>query len=276
MDAMAHERGKSKEDSGKQIWCVDRPGLLLKSKKDELTAAQIPFARDDAEWEGKAHNDLQSVIKEVKPHILIGTSTRPGAFTEEVVKEMAKHVERPIIFPLSNPTKLHEAKPQDLFNWTDGKVLCATGSPFPPVEHKGKKYDIAECNNSTTFPGIGLGAVLSRTKLMSPSLLVEAVKALAKQGPALKDPTAPLLPDVSDVREISVQIAAAVIKQAVKEGLNQERDIPDDDAELEEWIREQMWEATYRPLVHVDAAEASSLARGEAGTRASAREAKSV
>ena len=220
---------------------------------------------------GIGHNDLLSVIKEVKPHVLIGTSTKPGAFTEEIVREMAKHVERPIIFPLSNPTRLHEAKPEDLFKWTDGKVLCATGSPFPPVKFKGKEYDIAECNNSTTFPGIGLGAVLSRTKLMPPSLLVEAVKALAKQGPALKDPTAPLLPDVTDVREISVQIAAAVIKQAVKEGLNQEKEIPEDKTELEEWIREQMWEPRYRPLVKVDPKEASSLAKGEAGVQSKAR-----
>lgn len=271
MDAMVHEGGKSKADAGKQIWCVDKPGLLLRGKKDQLTEAQVPFARDDAEWEGKDHNDLLSVIKEVKPHVLIGTSTKPGAFTEEIVREMAKHVDRPIIFPISNPTRLHEAKPADLFDWTDGKVLCATGSPFPRVSYKGKDYEVAECNNSVTFPGIGLGAVLSRTKLMTPSILVEAVKALAKQGPALKDPTAPLLPDVTDVRGISVQIAAAVIKQAVKEGLNQEKNIPEDEGELEEWIREQMWEPRYRPLVRVDPKEATSLARGEAGTQAKAR-----
>jgi malate dehydrogenase (oxaloacetate-decarboxylating) len=274
MDAVAHETEKSSEEARKQIWCVDKLGLLLKSKKGDLTAAQVPFARDDAEWKEKDHKDLLSVVREVKPHILIGTSTKPGAFTEEIVREMAKHVERPIILPLSNPTKLHEAKPDDLFKWTDGKVLCATGSPFPPVEYKGKKYEVAECNNSVTFPGIGLGAILSRAKLMPPSLLVEAIKALAKQGPALKDPSAPLLPDVTDVREISVKIAVAVIRQAVKEGLNQEKDIPEDEMELEEWIREQMWEARYRPLVKVDAAGASSLARGEAGTGASARPAK--
>lgn len=271
MDAIAHESSKSKEDAGKQIWCVDKPGLLLKGKKDELTDAQLPFARDDEEWEGKEHGDLLDVIKEVKPHVLIGTSTVPGGFTEEIVREMAKHVERPIIFPLSNPTRLHEAKPQDLFDWTDGRVLCATGSPFPPVKHNGKEFEIAECNNSVTFPGIGLGAVLSRTKRLPASLLVEAVKALAAQGPALKDPTAPLLPDVTDVREISVKIATAVIQQAVKEGLNQERDIPTDEDELGEWIREQMWEARYRPLVKVDPKDASSLARGEAGTSAKAR-----
>lgn len=264
-DAIAVETNKSKEDAGKQIWCVDKPGLLLQSKKDQLTPAQISYAREDSEWEGKDHNDLLSVVKEVKPHVLIGTSTKPGAFTKEIVQEMAKHVDRPIIFPLSNPTKLHEAKPQDLFNWTEGKVLVATGSPFSPAEYNGKKYEVAECNNSVTFPGIGLGAILSRTRLMPPSLLVAAVKALASQAPALKDPAAGLLPDVTDVREISVQIAKAVIKAAVEEGLNQEKEIPSDDAQLEEWIRDQMWDARYRPLKYVEEADATAHAKGEAG-----------
>lgn len=264
-DAIAVETNKSKEDAGRQIWCVDKPGLLLLSKKDQLTPAQISYAREDSEWEGKDHSDLLSVVKEVKPHVLIGTSTKPGAFTKEIVQEMAKHVKRPIIFPLSNPTKLHEAKPQDLFNWTEGKVLVATGSPFSPAEYNGKKYEVAECNNSVTFPGIGLGAILSRTRLMPPSLLVAAVKALASQAPALKDPAAGLLPDVTDVREISVQIAKAVIKAAVEEGLNQEKEIPSDDSQLEEWIRDQMWDARYRPLKYVEEADATAHAKGEAG-----------
>lgn len=270
-DAISVETSKSKEEAGQQIWCVDKPGLLLKSKKDDLTAAQLPYARDDREWEGKDHNDLLSVIKQVKPHILIGTSTRPGAFTEKVVKEMASHVERPIIFPLSNPTRLHEAKPEDLFKWTDGKVLCATGSPFPPVEYKGATYEIAECNNSTTFPGIGLGAILCRAKLLPPSLLVAATKALAAQAPALKDPKAGLLPDVTDVREISVKIAKAVIRAAEKEGLSQVDGIPQGEEEIEEWIREQMWDARYRELKKVSLGDAGARAKGEAGTGSSRR-----
>lgn len=270
-DAISVETSKSKDEAGQQIWCVDKPGLLLKGKKDDLTTAQLPYARDDKEWEGKDHNDLLSVIKQVKPHILIGTSTQPGAFTEEIVKEMASHVDRPIIFPLSNPTRLHEAKPEDLFKWTDGKVLCATGSPFPPVSFKGEKYEIAECNNSTTFPGIGLGAILCRTKLLPPSLLVAATKALAAQAPALKDPKAGLLPDVTDVREISVKIAKAVIRAAEKEGLSQERDIPEGEEEIEEWIREQMWDPRYRKLKKVSSEEAGARAKGEAGTGSSRR-----
>ncbi|KAL0256525.1 NAD-dependent malic enzyme, mitochondrial [Diplodia seriata] len=233
-DAIAVSTEKSVEEAGAQIWCVDKPGLLLKSKKDELTPAQVGYAREDSEWEGKDHSDLLSVIKEVKPHVLIGTSTKPGAFTQEAIEEMAKHVERPIIFPLSNPTKLHEAKPADLFEWTKGKCLVATGSPFDPVEYDGKKYEIGK-------------------------------------APALKDENkgtpreVALLPDVTDVREISVHIAKAVIKKAIEEGLNEEKSIPENDDDLEEWIREQMWDPVYRPLRKVDPQGASRLAKGEAG-----------
>ncbi|RYO43575.1 NAD-dependent malic enzyme [Alternaria arborescens] len=273
-DAIVQNTGKSKEEAGRQIWCVDKPGLLLQGKKDQLTPAQLPFARDDKEWEGKEHGDLLSVIKEVKPYVLIGTSTKPGSFSEDVVREMVKHVERPVIFPLSNPTKLHEAKPQDLYDWTDGKALVATGSPFPPVKHNGKEYDISECNNSVTFPGIGLGAVLCRARLMTPALLVAAVQALASAAPVLNNRGAGLLPDVEDVREISVQIARNVIKKAIEDDLAQEKDIPSDDAELEEWIREQMWEAEYRPLKLVEESNATAHARGEAGTASGQREAK--
>ncbi|ERF69853.1 hypothetical protein EPUS_05395 [Endocarpon pusillum Z07020] len=249
-DAVATESDKTKEEAAKQIWCVDKPGLLLDSQGDGLTTAQKPFARKASEWgESKDTKNLQAIIREVKPHVLIGTSTRSKSFTKEVVQEMASHVDRPIIFPLSNPTRLHEADPKDIYEWTDGKALIATGSPFPPVKHKGKEYEVAECNNSTCFPGIGLGAVLSRSRLLSDKMLVAAVKALAAQSPALKDPNRGLLPDVTEVREISVKIAMAVIKTAVDEGHAQREDIPKDDGELEEWVRVQMWEAKYRELV---------------------------
>lgn len=231
--------------------CIDKPGLLLDSQDDELTVAQKPFARKASEWEGKDTKSLQAIIREIKPHVLIGTSTQPNSFTKEVVQEMATHVDRPIIFPLSNPTRLHEAKPQDLNDWTDGKALIATGSPFPPYKYKGKEYEVAECNNSTCFPGIGLGAVLSRAKLLSDHMLVSATKALAAQSPALNDPDKGLLPDVTEVREISVKIAMAVIKTAVQEGYAQREEIPGEDKELEEWVRVQMWETRYRDLVPV-------------------------
>lgn len=229
--------------------CVDKTGLLLESQGDDLTIAQQPFARKDSEWEGKDTTSLQQIIREVKPHALIGTSTRPKTFTKDVVQEMALHVERPIIFSLSNPTRLHEADPKDLIAWTNGKALIATGSPFPPVKHDGKEYEVAECNNSTCFPGIGLGAILSRSKVLSNKMLVAAVKALAAQSPALKNPSKGLLADVTEVRQISVQIALAVIKAAVEEGYAQREDIPKDDAEIEQWVRAQMWEPRYRDLV---------------------------
>ncbi|KAH8708827.1 NAD-dependent malic enzyme, mitochondrial [Beauveria bassiana] len=253
-DAIVTQADKSKEDARKQIWCIDKSGLLLKSQSNDLNPAQVPFARDNDEWPAadKKH-DLLSVITQAKPHVLIGTSTKPNAFTKEIVCEMAKHVERPIIFPLSNPTRLHEAKPSDLLQWTDGKALVATGSPFPPVEHGGRKYDIgksksSECNNATCFPGIGLGAVLSRSRLVSKKMLVAAVEALKAKSPALKDPTRALLPDLEDARDVSVEIAAGVICCAVEEGLAQEEGIPSDGEELREWIRAQMWDAVYRPL----------------------------
>ena len=141
-DAIATETGKPLDDCARQIWCVDKPGLLMQSMGDSLTNGQRPFARSDDEWQSKEHHDLLSIIKNIKPHILIGTSTKPKAFTEEVVKEVAKHVDRPIILPLSNPTRLHEADPKDLYKWTEGRALIATGSPFPPVEYNGRKYEV--------------------------------------------------------------------------------------------------------------------------------------
>ncbi|KAJ5227510.1 Malic enzyme NAD-binding [Penicillium citrinum] len=247
-DTIATKTGKPKVEAIKQIWCLDKMGLLLKSDGDDLTPAQTPFAREQSDW-SSSQRDLFSIVQQIKPHVLIGTSTKPKAFTEEIIREMAKHVERPIIFPLSNPTRLHEAKPQDLYEWTDGKALIATGSPFPPVKYGGVEYEIAECNNSTCFPGIGLGAVLSRSRLVCKKMLVAAAEALKAQSPALTDPKKPLLPDVENVRNISVDIAAAVIKCSVAEGLSQREAIPSGDNERKQWIREQMWEADYLPLV---------------------------
>ena len=245
-DAVAMEGGKSGEEASRQIWTVDKLGIVLNDQED-LSEVQRAYARSRSEW---PNTSLLDVIRAVKPHVLIGTSTKPRSFTEEIVREMASHVERPIIFPLSNPTRLHEAIPSDLIKWTNGKVLTATGSPFPPVDHDGKSYVIAECNNSEIFPGIGSGAVLCEARLMTADLLVAAVKALASQAPAVRDGNAEagLLPDVTEVREISVKIAAAVIKQAVQDGLAQ-REVPSGDEELEKWIRGQMWQAQYSPLV---------------------------
>jgi malate dehydrogenase (oxaloacetate-decarboxylating) len=228
---------------------VDKQGLLL-DNMSALSIAQQPFARKSSEWDGKDTRSLQAIIAEVKPHVLIGTSTKPGSFTKEVVLEMAKHVEQPIILPLSNPTRLHEAKPEDLIHWTEGKALVATGSPFPPVTYSGKEIQVAECNNSVCFPGIGLGGVLSKTKLMTDKMLVAAVTALAKEAPALKDPEkGGLIPDVEHARPVSVKIAMAVIRCAQEEGLAQTPDIPESDEDLQAWVEAQMWDPVYREYV---------------------------
>lgn len=247
---------------------LDKPGLLTTAT--ELNSAQKSFARPKDEWDGKS-TDLLGVVKQVKPNVLIGTSTRPGSFTEEIVREMAKHVDRPVILPLSNPTRLHEAVPSDLLKWTDGRALVATGSPFKPVRGawgeggKEVEIDVAECNNSVVFPGIGLGCVLSRAALLTDKMLVAAVEAVSEMSPALKEDGAPLLPGVDVVRDVSVNVARKVIRAAEKEGVVREEGVPADDEELKEWIREQMWEPVYRPLKHVAKEHASRHAKGELG-----------
>ncbi|KAG7293668.1 hypothetical protein NEMBOFW57_003723 [Staphylotrichum longicolle] len=265
-DAIATERGISKEEAAKQIWLIDKPGLLT-TKVDGLSDAQKTYARSE-DW-GDKKTDLLGVVKEVKPNVLIGTSTVPKSFTEEIVRAMAEHVDRPIILPLSNPTKLHEAVPADLLSWTDGKALVATGSPFKPVkgpwgsDGKEVKIEVAECNNSVVFPGIGLGGVLCRTKLVTDKMLIAAVNGVVELSPALKDDTEPLLPGVDVVRDVSVRVARKVIQAAVEEGVATEKDIPTDEKELDEWIREQMWDPVYRPLKYVEAHTASRQAKGE-------------
>ncbi|KAH0489194.1 hypothetical protein TgHK011_009635 [Trichoderma gracile] len=266
-DAIATEQNISHEKASQQIWLIDKEGLL--TTKSDFSAAQKGYVKDASEWSD--NTTLLSVVQQVNPNILIGTSTVPGAFTEEVVKAMHENAPRPIIFPLSNPTRLHEAKPADLLNWTNGKALVATGSPFEPVtgpwgeDGSDVTIEVAECNNSVVFPGIGLGCVLSRAKLLTDKMLVAAVEGVASLSPALKDATAPLLPDVEDVRPVSVQVAKHVIQAAVKEGVATEEGIPSDGDELDEWIREQMWNPEYRPLKLVKMEDATRAAKGELG-----------
>jgi malate dehydrogenase (oxaloacetate-decarboxylating) len=245
---------------------IDKPGLLT-NQVDGLSDAQKTYARSE-DWSGKK-TDLLGVVKQVKPNVLIGTSTVPKAFTEEIVREMASHVDRPIILPLSNPTKLHEAVPADVLSWTDGKALVATGSPFKPVkgpwgpDGKEVEIEVAECNNSVVFPGIGLGGVLCRTKLVTDKMLIAAVNGVVEHSPALKDDTAPLLPGVDAVREVSVRVARKVVQVAVEEGVATQEGIPENEEELDQWIMEQMWHPEYRPLKYVEAHTASRQARGE-------------
>ncbi|KAI1871100.1 hypothetical protein JX265_006140 [Neoarthrinium moseri] len=262
-DAIATYKGCSREHAAKQIWLIDKPGLLT-TKTNDLSQAQKIYAKDDSDGKG-----LLDVVKEVKPNVLIGTSTKPKSFTEEIVKEMAKHTKRPVILPLSNPTRLHEAVPEDLLKWTDGKALVATGSPFKPVKgpwgKDGKEIEIkaAECNNSVVFPGIGLGSVLCRASKVTDKMLVAAVQGVADMSPALKDETAPLVPGVDNVREVSVRIAREVIQAAIEEGVATEKDIPTEKEDLDDWIKEQMWAPIYRPLKRVELQGASRRAKAE-------------
>lgn len=292
-DAISEEKGVSKEDAAKQIWLVsvpsehatlffireppanilsrliDRPGLL--TTNSEVSKAQKLYAKEEGEWNGKERSLLE-VVKQVKPNVLIGTSTVPGAFTEEIVKAMASHAERPIILPLSNPTRLHEAVPADILKWTEGRALVATGSPFDPVkgpwgpDGSEVEIEVAECNNSVVFPGIGLGAVLARSRLVTDRMLVAAVRGLSDLSPALADDTAPLLPGVEQVRDVSVRVAREVIRAAAEEGVATEDAIPSGDSadgELDGWIREQMWDPVYRPLRRVEPEGASRAAKAE-------------
>ncbi|KAH8174596.1 malic enzyme, NAD binding domain-containing protein [Sarocladium implicatum] len=268
-DAICAEVGLGPEEAAGRIWLIDRPGLLLKNTPN-TSDAQKPFLKDPSHFSDES-TDLLSVVSSVHPNILIGTSTVPGAFTKEIVQAMYAHAPRPIILPLSNPTRLHEAKPHDLLHWTDGQALVATGSPFDPVKGPwgagGREVEItvAECNNSVVFPGIGLGCVLSRASQLTDAMLVAAVGAVAAESPAMKDPRGALLPDVDVVRDVSVRVAREVVKKAVEEGVARVDGIPQWDEELETWIRKQMWEPKYRKFEKVEVGEATRLAKGEMG-----------
>ncbi|KAK9333459.1 malate dehydrogenase [Lipomyces starkeyi] len=242
-------QGISKQQVIDHIWLVDKPGLLLKSMHDKLTSAQRPYAASDDRWKEIDTKSLSEIVKKVKPHVLIGCSTKPKAFNEAVLREMAKHVERPIVFPLSNPTRLHEATPAEIFKYTDGKALVATGSPFDPVDGK----EIAENNNCFVYPGIGMGSILSRADRVTETMIAAVVKELASLAPSEKDPTGALLPDVADIRDISAKIATAVVLQALEEGTARVEEIegikvPRDRDHCLEWVKEQMWKPEYRPL----------------------------
>ncbi|KAI7878612.1 hypothetical protein K492DRAFT_132506 [Lichtheimia hyalospora FSU 10163] len=232
--------GMETHQAEKQIWCLDKQGLLTKDM-DDLAQQQKRYARDPEEW-GDCNKGLLDVVKHVHPTVLIGCSTQPGAFTQEIVETMAQHCDHPIIFPLSNPTRLHEATPNDLFEWTKGKVFVATGSPFDPVEYNGDKYEVAECNNSFVFPGIGLGCVVSQAKHCTDQMIFAAANAISECSPSTqsKDRKHSLLPDVKDAREVSVQVAIAVAKKAIE--LGEAKTLPN---EIEATVRNFMWEPRY-------------------------------
>ncbi len=161
---------------------------------------------------------LADVIANAKPTVLIGASGQPHAFTEGIVRAMARHAPRPIIFPLSNPTERSEATPHDLLEWTDGRAVIGTGSPFPPARRQGREARVDQTNNAYVYPGIGLGAIAVRARAISDAMFLAAARTVAERSPARRDPQANLLPPLVELREISFHVALAVAKQAVAEG----------------------------------------------------------
>jgi malate dehydrogenase (oxaloacetate-decarboxylating) len=221
-EAMKGE-GLSEQEARSHFWVVDRDGLLHSGRKD-LTPEQSVYAQPEDRVSGWPRTSngkigLADVIGSIDATILIGLSTVGGAFTEVVVREMASKVQRPIIFPLSNPTSKSEAKAVDLIRWTDGRALVATGSPFAPVSYGGRTIQIAQCNNVYIFPAMGLGVVASGARRVTDAMMLAAARALAGNSPALKDSSASLLPPLTDIRRVAAQIAIAVGIEAQKHGL---------------------------------------------------------
>lgn len=225
--------------------CFDKDGLITDTAQDEFSEAQANFARPQDEWTSVDTRSFEAVINEFKPHVLIGTSGQAGAFSENIIKAMAEHVSSPVVLPLSNPTRLAEATPKDVLHWTNGKALVATGSPFEPVEYGGKRYEIGECNNSVCFPGIALGAIMSKASRVSSEMLIAAIRAISLHSPIEKESQAGLVPDVGQARAVSSSIASAVITTAQRQGLCQVQDIPLGEKELKAWVDSQMWEPNY-------------------------------
>lgn len=217
------QEGLSEQESRSHFWVVDRDGLLHSGRKD-LTPEQAVYAQPEerlAGWPRTSNGQigLADVIAKIDATILIGLSTVGSAFSESIVREMARKVQRPIIFPLSNPTSKSEAKPDDLIRWTEGRALVATGSPFPPVRYGGKTIPIAQCNNVFIFPAMGLGVVASGARRVTDAMMITAARTLGENSPAIKDSSASLLPPLTDIRKVAAEIATAVGVEAQKGGV---------------------------------------------------------
>ena len=221
IDLMVAE-GADRDECRSKFWCLSSQGLVTTATA-KIRDFQQPYARpwdEVAAWEvaNPSKIGLLDVVRNVAPTILVGTSGQGGAFSERVIKEMASHVERPVIMPLSNPTVLAEALPGDLLAWTDGRALIATGSPFTPVTHGGVVFTIAQANNALVFPGLGLGVAVSRAERVTDHMIAAAAQALASV-PHLSKPGASLLPSVDRLRMVSATVAVAVAQAAVEDGV---------------------------------------------------------
>ena len=250
------EEGLSEEQARGRIYAFNRFGLLVEGGKG-IRPEQQPLQRkrgDVAGWKllpASAETggiSLLDVVRNAGITVLVGTSAQPGAFTEEVVLEMARHAPHQVIFPLSNPTSRSEAAPADLLHWTDGRALVGTGSPYAPVEVNGKLIRIAQVNNSYIFPGLALGILVSRARRVTNSMIMAAAKALAALSPARADRSAPLLPPITDARKVSLVVAEAVGRQAMAD------EVADAEPAFAEKLQAYVWEPVYLPYERVDIA----------------------
>jgi len=267
-DAMVTADNVSQEEANSRFWLVDKYGLVKESLgKDKIRQGTEDFIRSNNNWAGSTSADsdevksaqtnennsfgLLEVVRAVRPTVLIGTSTIAGAFTEEIVRTMAKNVERPIIFPLSNPSKLHEVHPHKANEWSNEKALIATGSPFPPAKNpNGKDYQIAECNNALIYPGLGLGSIIASARKVSDGMIIAGAQRLAALAPALKDPDEGLLPDFGDAKRVNFEVGVAVAQAAIAEGLAGEEEKNWNHEEVEQKVRERAWRPVYVEYVY--------------------------
>ncbi len=241
------DAGVPEAEARRQFFTVDRDGLLVEGMPD-IQSFQLPFVQARAAVAGwKLHRpdriSLLDVVANAHPTTLIGVSGQPGTFTEEIVRAMAASVERPVIFPLSNPTSRSEATPEDLMFWTGERAVIGTGSPFPPVMRNGKRISIDQTNNAYIFPGVGLGVLATRASRVTDAMFMAAAKALAASSPAARDPEDTLLPAVSRLREVAEVVAVAVARQAQLDGMA----APCDERQLAAAVRAAMWEPAYKP-----------------------------
>lgn len=241
LDEMIRQ-GVPEEEARQHFYQVDKQGLLFEDTEG-LTPGQIPFARKRSDFTNADElTNLEAVVKAIHPTIMIGTSTQPGAFTEEIVKEMAAHTPRPIIMPLSNPTKLAEAKAKDLIEWTDGKALVGTGIPAADVEYNGVTYQFGQANNALMYPGLGLGLIASTATRVNAEIISQASRALGGIVDVTK-PGAAILPPVAKITEFSQTIAETVAKSVVAQNLNRE-EITD----IKEAVESAKWVPEYKSL----------------------------
>ena len=250
--AAMKEEGLNDEQARSRIYAFNRYGLLVEGARG-IKESQQPLVRkraDIAGWQLTGGEDISllDVVRNAKVTVLVGVSAQAGAFTEEVVREMARHTARPIIFPLSNPTSQAEATPADLLRWTEGRALVGTGSPFPPVEIEGRPVRISQVNNSFIFPGLALGILVAEARRVTDGMIMAAAQALAGLSPSRKDKTAPLLPPIGDSRKVALVVSEAVARQAMSEGV---ATIADADS-LPDRIRAYMWNPVYVPYERID------------------------